>query len=349
MLVQKKAKVSENFILDRAPEFYSLSWKKGTKLFAKKVEVFITIDEDWTEQLQVLEDREGNPALYTVRIETPVCADGECRLMHIRLYWDLLGNYAGYDKVKGYPFTKHDHDEFLLQDYIKLHLLLQDPNSILERRKIDELVEKPEKPVVEGVDALSGATIKEVKESVVSGALYSCYVAWHLVHGQVNEAINMHTASILDDKLISTMLYGNNTAYQLFALKQLKVHQYIEHQQRLVFLLKKSTPLVRSYILKKLPDTIWQSEQQDPFWEAFSEIDVNSRSLMLEHIDKALDATLIMLSYDVALMTKNQLKKYLEKLKQIDVAKEIKQNLEKVIVSASYNYDYLIEDFLDRK
>ena len=86
--------------------------------------------------------------------------------MHIRLYWTLLGEYAGFDRYVDLPLTKHDHDEFKEEDYQKLHSLLKDPNSVLRRRTIDELVEKPKQRTVNGVDALSGATIAEVKESV---------------------------------------------------------------------------------------------------------------------------------------------------------------------------------------
>ncbi|WKX76613.1 hypothetical protein [Zobellia laminariae] len=168
---------SEKTVLDKSPEFFVLNWKQGTILNSSETPMEIVVDSVGAQKVNIFRDNSDAPVLYSSNIITPVCADGDCRLMHITLYWTLLGDYAGFDRSSEEPLTKHDHDEFLFSDYWKLHELLKDHNSILKRRAIDELVTKPKPSTIEGVDALSGATIKEVKESVVSGALYSCYVA----------------------------------------------------------------------------------------------------------------------------------------------------------------------------
>src|SRR3546814_8890384 len=74
--------------------------------------------------MMLLKDGSGLPEAYTSSITTPVCDDSLCALMHIRIYWDLLGNYAGSDTVAGEPLTKNDHLNFMQDDYIKLHKLL---------------------------------------------------------------------------------------------------------------------------------------------------------------------------------------------------------------------------------
>ena len=155
------------------PEFYVLDWKNGTMLTRTETGISIEIDSMGLQNVDLLKDKNGKPILYVSEISTPVCADGNCRLMDIRLYWTLLGDYAGFDRYPMLPLTKHDHDEFLIEDYIRLHHLLIDNNSILKKRTIDELVEKPKKTIENEVDALSGATVAEIKEAVVSGALYS--------------------------------------------------------------------------------------------------------------------------------------------------------------------------------
>ena len=104
--------------------------------------------------------------------------------------------------------------------------MLTDDNSILKRREIDELIKKPEKPKIKGVDAVAGAMVKEVKESVVSGALYSCYTAWHLVHGAVKDEIKELTLSLLDEGLVLRRLHSRHPDYQWFALKRLDENQY---------------------------------------------------------------------------------------------------------------------------
>src|SRR5690606_27133137 len=125
------------------PEFYVLDWKEGTKLTSNETGISIEIDSMGLQNVDLLKDKDGKPIVYVSEISTPVCADGNCRLMDIRLYWTLLGDYAGFDRYPMLPLTKHDHDEFLIEDYNKLHNLLIDNNSILKKRTIDELVEKP--------------------------------------------------------------------------------------------------------------------------------------------------------------------------------------------------------------
>lgn len=162
--------------LDARPEFFVLDWEKGSVLDIVETPMTIRVDSVGAQKIYLLQDINREPVLYSSNIVTPVCADGDCKLMHITLYWTLLGDYAGFDRCVEEPLTKHDHDEFLFADYWKLHELLQDHNSILKRRALDELVTKPKPSEMEGVDALSGATVKEVKESVVSGA--SIRVTW---------------------------------------------------------------------------------------------------------------------------------------------------------------------------
>ena len=76
-------------------------------------------------------------------IETPVCADGECKLAKIKIYWNLLGNYVGYGID-----NEHIHSQSLnmillkKQTMSKLHRLLLDDNSILKRRKMSDLIDE---------------------------------------------------------------------------------------------------------------------------------------------------------------------------------------------------------------
>jgi len=340
----------QNGLIQR-PEFYILDWKYGTRLKEKPTTLSIEIDSMGLQEVNVLVDTENRRVLYTSDISTPVCADGDCRLMEIRLYWTLLGEYAGFDHYRNAPLTKHDHDEFLSTDYLKLHQLLMDNNSILKRRKIDELVKKPKEPEMEGVDAVTGATIKEVKESVVGGALYSCYTAWHLVHGPIKDAIQKRTLSSLDDDMILRMLGSNNTDYQMFALKRLTEIQYETNYLRIAEIFESSIPLVRTFIVKNLPDAFWNSQElQKPFWKSFSIVDINSRSLLLEHLNTASQRILEDISSQLGIMTKNQLKAYLDYLGGLEqLSSSIKKNLRSFAKSSTEKYDYLVEEFLSDK
>lgn len=338
-----------NGVLMQPPEFYLLEWEKGEQLLEKETPLSIVVDSMGLQEVRMLVNEKSNPVLYTSNIETPVCADGECRLMHIRLYWTLLGEYAGFNRFPGLPLTKHDHDEFLQADYLKLHHLLSDRLSILERRTIDELVEKPKKSEVEGADALSGATIKEVKESVVGGALYSCYVAWHLVHGAIKEDIKAHTMSLINDAMVREMLNSNSVDYQMFALNQLEVESYTEHVDRISEIFESSIPMVRTFIIKNLPDVFWNTEKlQRPFWNNFGKVDINSRSLLLDHLQHVSKDTLEDLSSQLGVMTKNQLRAYLQHLEERkSTSKSLRKNLEAFSKTDSEKYAYLVAQYLE--
>ncbi len=337
-----------NDILDKAPEYYLLEWKAGTKLSKRKAGLFIKIDSFDDQEVVVMVNENEDPVLYASDISTPVCADGECKLMHIRLYWTLLGEYAGFDTYPKLPLTKHDHDEFRKEDYEKLHKLLADDKSILKRRRLDELVEEPVMRNVNGVDALSGATVAEVKESVVSGALYSCYVAWHLTHGTIRDEIKTHTLSALNANMLIDMLYSTNTDYQLLALEKMDSSQFIEHHLQIVQIFKTAVPLVRSIIAKDLPNRFLDSpELQRPFWEAFSEIDIGSRSLLLKHLESAPSFVSDIISTQLGSMTKNQIIVFLEFLSPKKHSPKLLENLHSFADSENEAYSYLVENYLE--
>lgn len=338
---------TDSGILKKKPEFYNLEWKKSETLTRKKTDLTIEVDSVGKLPLSILVNADNLPILYTANIETPVCADGECKFMHIKMYWSLLGNYVGFDRFPNLPLTKHDHDPFIRKDYQKLHTLLSDRNSILERRKIDELVKSPEELKKEGVDALSGATITEVKESVVSGALYSCYVAWHLAHGEVQKTLRNYTSEIGKPELWSAMLYSNNSDYQLFALQNMDEVQYKNNYDQISVVFEMGTPLLRTFIVKSLPASFWNSPSlQQPYWNKFSQIDINTRSFLLQKLKSSSQTVIQDLSSELEVMTRNQLKMYLSKL-PMDVKGNsvLMGNLH--IYAKNNSYGYIVKEYLE--
>ncbi|MGX1929334.1 hypothetical protein [Flagellimonas sp. 2504JD4-2] len=328
------------------PEFYTMQWTDGTVLDHKETPLTIYVEGMGQQNIQLLVDKKQTGVLYAADICTPVCADGDCRLMYIRFYWNLLGKYAGFDRVLDEPLTKHDHDEFLEEDYQRLHLLLQDAHSVLRGREVKDLVKTPES---NGVDAVAGATIAEVKESVVEGALYSCYTAWQLVHGDTKERMKQHTMSTYDDNLKRHMLHSDEYDYQLFALERLDQNQFLDNQKRILEILQSSIPLVRRFIINNLPKIFWEDEHlQLQLWECFKSIDVNSKSLLLNHVDTASEKALEIVSENLKTMTKNQLKIYLENLnKKQYLGQNTLDNLQAFAASNHAIYGYLVKAFLE--
>ncbi|MCF6224636.1 MAG: hypothetical protein L3J34_13060 [Flavobacteriaceae bacterium] len=331
------------------PEFYTMVWNQEHILKKRETPIYIEVDSMGKQNVVKLVGVKNNPVLYFINVSTPVCADGECKLMEIKIYWDLLGDYAGFDRNKKVPLTKYDHDLFQIEDYKKLHLLLMDDNSILKRRKMEELIEKREVFEIGIVDAISGATISEVKESVVEGALYSCYTAWHIVHGKIKEALKSYTLSMMNYDIVIHMLHSNNANYQLFALNKLDDLKYEQNSIRIANIFESGIPLVRVFIINNLPNIFWERDDlQIQFWNSFDKLDVNTRSLLFEKLNKAPDYTMLELSQHLTLMTKNQLKIYLNEIKKGErINSKIRTNLELFANSDIEAQSYLVKQFLE--
>lgn len=336
-------------MLVEKPEYFALEWQEGWVLNRRPIPFFIEVGTLGNQHVDILVDQQRRPVLYTADICTPVCADGECRLMYLTLYWNLLGDYAGYDKVEGQALTKHDHKKFLDRDYEKLHRLLLDGRSVLKRKKIDDLVSKPKEPLQDGVDAIAGATIAEVKESVVEGALYSCYTAWHIAHGTIKGELRDYTIGNFDGEMKRYMLQGSAPDYQMFALKSLSEAEFVDYKDRIAEIFKAGIPLVRSYIVQNLPKMFWESDSmQRPFWESFATVDINSRSLLLNHVQEAPVEVLVLLGGHLEVMTKNQLKLYLSAIENIALANpEINEQLSRFAESVNHTYAYVVAEFLE--
>ena len=335
--------------VEEKPDFFAMEWQEGIVLNNEPTPIFIDVETMGNQDVDILVTSGNRPMLYTADICTPVCADGECRLMYLTLYWNLLGSYVGFDKVEGQALTKHDHVEFLEQDYEKLHHLLLDDNSILKRRKIDELVSKPKESDIDAADAIAGATITEVKESVVDGALYSCYVAWNIAHGPIKMELQEYTSALFDNELKRYMLMSNEQDYQMYALNSLSESEFMKYKDRIAQIFGESIPLVRSYIVQNLPKLFWETEDlQIPFWESFAEVDINTRSLLLNHIQEAPANVLVSLVSNLELMTKNQLKLYLEAIENIVLTNpDINAQLLRFAESGNHTYGYIVTEFLE--
>lgn len=307
-------------------------------------------------ELYLLSDSAGEPLLFFADLTTPVCIDGICKPVSIELYWNLVGHYVGYGVKPQNPLTKFDHDEFVEADYEKLHRLLMDNKSVLRRKKLSELFDEkaePEKKVEyrgEEVDAVSGATKKEIKESIIEGALYSCYTLWHLVHGDVMGKIEGHLQSIYSEELERQFLHSGYEDYHFYALKQLTGPDFEPHLSRILEIFESDKPLVRTYILKKIPEVLIGREPVSrSLYSAFSAVDINSRTLLVDHLNYAHPLAAELLSGQVTAMSKNQLRSYLEFLEEdkANLRPGILKNLRQVVDAGEYTYGYLIERFLD--
>ena len=188
---------------------------------------------------------DGAPLHYYAELLTPVCEDSICELLRLEVYWDLLGNYLGFDTIATYPLTKYDHSPFSVADYEKLDVLLKMPSPALESMKLSELVSK-EDPA--NVDAHSGATALEVKNEVVEGAAYSCHVMWHIMNRVGRLEVFKYTKSKLDSRWIEVMLQSANVNYASYLFSNFKENDFKTYQGQIEKLFVANDWAVKSLI-----------------------------------------------------------------------------------------------------
>lgn len=314
-------------------------------------------DSSLQHQVWLLKDKVGQPRLFYAPITTPVCIDGKCKPVHITLYWNLIGNYVGYALPPAIPLSKYDHESFEAADYSRLHDLLLDDKSVLKRKKLDDLFDKSaalkEKVTYKGeeVDAVTGATKKEIKASLVAGALYSCYTLWHLAHGAVKDSIESYTTKQKPELIENYLLYTPYRDYQHFAIKQLDTVAILGNVERVVELVQRTAPLTRSYLLKKLPKSVFaDSIHAAALYRQIPALDLNTKTLLVKNLDFAHEKAVDILFSHLSLLSKNQVKQaltFLEEHPELKVS-SMEEHLHKANQQADFRYQYLVEAFLKK-
>ena len=168
-------------------------------------------------QIKISED---TPLFYVQNIATEVCFDNKCRLLKINVYWNITGRYLGFELPTGEFLSKHDHDPFSHNEYERLNDLLADPSLPLGEISFEQLIIKPKTEAV-SVDAISGATTKDVSKMVVKGAAYSTYTLWNIVHGPTKGFVARLTEKQLSSDLIDLILKSPDISDRVWALDRI--------------------------------------------------------------------------------------------------------------------------------
>ena len=219
--------------------------------------------------------------VYESVLKTPVCNDTLCQIVQIKVFWDLIGDYIGFDTLAGYPLTKNDHLLFTTEDYNKLQATLKDGNSILGRKSESELLDNNRKRYSQKIDAVTGATDLQIKNAVVDGALYSTYTLWHLVNGDIKNVLINSTINNYNSKMEQQLILSNNIKSIIFAFKQFDERDYISRFQEVIQVMKKGYPLVNFYISKNIPPEVFLYEENIEslklIWQL---LDPNTKSIL---------------------------------------------------------------------
>jgi len=203
---------TNTFAQQMTPDFLGMKGAKHTHIFADS--------EDSLSSKEIVELRQENglPVWFGRDINKVVCLTGECRMVHLWLFWDAAANYLGFQLHEKHPLSKTDHTVFKLDDYQKLHRILADQFSVLKDLKQEELVVKKEKTGNEEVDAKSGATQPSLQELLVKNAAYTCYTLWHTVYGNTRGEVQRLLEQRVDSSYLKLLFAHENTGYLKWAI-----------------------------------------------------------------------------------------------------------------------------------
>jgi hypothetical protein len=189
-----------------------------------------------------LRDENGLPRWFGRYFHKVVCLTGECRMVHIWLYWDGAGNYLGFEPDEKEPLTKTDHHDFSEADYRKLHSILADSVSVLKSLKQEDLIILPEKKEQQlKVDAISGATRQYLQDYLIRNAAYTCYTLWHTVYGTTRERIQNQLEARLNAEFLGKIFQLKDPVLQVWAIHAVGKHpEYTSRFTENILLLVKS-------------------------------------------------------------------------------------------------------------
>ncbi|MEI7732226.1 MAG: hypothetical protein WCO56_21805 [Verrucomicrobiota bacterium] len=182
-------------------------------------------------------DQNAFPVGYAMPLTTDVCADKNCRLLEVTLYWNAVGNFDRLEYPRGKPLTKKEHVPFTVDDYAKLNLILKDQDSLLARQSLASLTSP--KALTNGVDGVTGATPSAMKEAVVEGAAYTTWVLWRWANGEIVSKLCDLTAQRCTPPCLKFLLHSKDQRCVGFALNQIMLQpaaggQYLADAQHVL-------------------------------------------------------------------------------------------------------------------
>lgn len=229
-------------------------------------------------------DKNVNPYFYKSSLTTPVCETGVCKLVNIDLYWDLAGDFIGFDLDNG-ELTKINHEPFTDHDYQKLKYILNNKNWPLANYPIRNLIiDSTYYLIDEKVDGYSGATASFINaDDNIQGALYTVYTLWHHVNNQVLTAqLKRYTISFLNDEFILKMLASDKAGYQKMGLENLSILKELQKNELalLVKIILEDDAALAENAIEQFP--LEKLEEQRILWSAYANVSDRKRNSIIQ-------------------------------------------------------------------
>jgi len=252
-------------------------------------QVYEEVNDSLSIKLELVTNHTGHPVYYRAAIFTPVCKSGECLPVSIIVFWDILGNYMKYEMPEGKILTKNDHGEFTGEDYDKFNTILQNSSSILKDFDIS-LLYNTLNETVESIDGVTGATPREISQSIVVGAFFTCHTIWHLVYGEIVEIIQENTRKLESDELLLYLLSHEKFNYRHYAIARVAKKS---HESKWSFYfceaLGQGNVFIDRHILEVFPDTWLEKKQvQRKLWDLYKVLSYENRCLLADRYNNIL-------------------------------------------------------------
>jgi len=223
---------------------------------------------------------------YSARVNTPVCEKDKCYSIEIDFYWDMIGRFHHYDTISGNGLTKLDHEPFVLSDYLKLNDILSNQNSPLGSYKKEELVLDTRNSEIDG---FTGATISEIKESVINGAVYSCFVLWHIVNGTVVDSIRQNTRKLLNKDLVKKMVSQKDQMVNYYLINGFSENDFRYNLPEVLETIANGKGYYAKNTIEKMSeDILSDSLSQQFFAKKFTHLDYFAQVALLEELNAKL-------------------------------------------------------------
>lgn len=252
-----------------------ISYKEGLESVSLPADSIKVVFHPVLDSLGVLEG-------YKSQVFTPICEEDKCYAVEINFWWDPIGRFHHYDTLPGQPLTKLDHDPFLEEDYQKLSDILTNPNSVLAKYKKEELVQDTRTSEVDGI---TGATIQEVKENVIEGAVYSCYTLWHLAHGSVVDSIKQTTLKRLNPSFVKKLVSSEDQEINYFLINHFSEEDFARYLPEILETIGDGKGYYPKNAIEKMPvDVVRDSVTQSFFSKNFNQLNYFSQIALLKKL-----------------------------------------------------------------
>ncbi len=243
---------------------------------------YFTVSDSLKIDLKSQYDSLGILDKYMARVFTPVCEVDKCYAIQVDFYWDVTGRFHHYDTIPGQGLTKLDHIPFTDHDYVKLNYILSNPNSPLASYTKEELVRDVRSSEIDG---FTGATINEIKETVIGGAVYSCYTLWHIAHGAVKDSIQKVTMKMFTKDLVGKLVNQKDQEINYFLIDNFSTKDFTSYLPEVLKSLEYGEGYFAKNAIEKMPAEVLTDDLSQKFFASyFSHLDYFAQVALLKKL-----------------------------------------------------------------